>query len=120
MNHRRQRGMTLLGVLSILGVLGIFVLAAVRLAPAFLEYQTVAKALDSVKSSGETQPAQISRSIEKTLDLGDVKSIEAKDVEISREDDQLIVHAVYDYKAPFLANISFLVHFDKQVEIPAQ
>jgi Domain of unknown function (DUF4845) len=120
MNHRRQRGMTLLGILIILGVLGIFVLAAVQLAPAFLEYQTVAKALDGVKSAGETQPAQITRSIEKTFDIGDVKSIEAKEVEISREDDQLIVHAVYDYKAPFIANVSFLVHFDKRVEIPAQ
>jgi Domain of unknown function (DUF4845)/Prokaryotic N-terminal methylation motif len=120
MKHQQQRGMTLLGILFVFAIFGVFALAAVRLAPAFLEYQSVAKALDGLKSAGENTPAQITRSVEKGFDIGDVKSIDAKSLEISREDDQFVVRAEYDYKAPFIANVSFLVHFDKKVEIPAQ
>lgn len=120
MKSGHQSGMTLLSIVFLVGVFGLFVVAGVKLAPAYLEYMNVAKALDGLKSAGETSPAAITRSIEKSFDINDVKSINAKGVEIERADDQLVVRAAYDYEAPFIANVSFLVHFDKKVEIPAQ
>lgn len=120
MANRRQRGMTLISILFFFGVFGIFVIAAVKLAPAYLEYMNVAKAMDALKSGGENTPTAITRSLEKSFDINDVKSIGPKDIEVERQDDQLVVHAAYNYEAPFIANVSFLVHFDKKVEIPAQ
>lgn len=117
----RQRGMTLLGILFMFAVFGVFAVAAVKLVPGYLEYMNVAKAMDSLKSGADgSNAASITRSLEKSFDISDVKSIEAKQVEVARQDDVLVVHAAYDYVTPFLGNVSFLIHFDKTIEIPAQ
>jgi len=119
--HRRQRGMTLLGILFLFAVFGVFVLAAVKLTPGYLEYLNVAKALDSLKGGADgASPTAISRSLEKAFDINDVKSIDYKQVEISRQDDVMVVRAAYDYTTPFLFNVSFQIHFDKTVEITGQ
>ena len=117
----RQRGMTLLGILFVFAVLGVFVVAGVKLLPGYLEYMNVAKAMDALKSGADgTSPAAITRSLEKQFDISDVKSIDAKSVEVSRQDGALVVHAAYDYTTPYIGNVSFLIHFDKTVEIPGQ
>ena len=45
----RQRGMTLLGIVTILLILGLAVYAGLRLVPVFLEYMEVSRALEQVK-----------------------------------------------------------------------
>jgi len=121
MMHKRQRGMTLLGILFMFAVFGVFVLAAVKLAPGYLEYLNVAKAMDSLKAeSGGNSPGAISRSLEKAFDINDVKTIDSKAVEVSKQDDVYVVHAAYDYTTPFLFNVYFTIRFDKTVEVPAQ
>ena len=34
--------------------------------------------------------------------------------------DQMVVHAAYDYVTPYIGNVSFLIHFDKTVELGGQ
>ncbi len=118
---KHQRGMTLIGILFVFAVLFMFVLAGVKLAPGYLEYLNVAKAMDSLKSGADgNSPSAISRSLEKAFDINDVKSISWKQVEVGRQDDQMVVHAAYDYVTPYIGNVSFLIHFDKTVELGGQ
>ena len=48
--RRRQRGMTLIGMLFLVSFIGLFIFAAVRLTPVYVEYMNVAKALESMKT----------------------------------------------------------------------
>ena len=89
MMHRHERGMTVIGMIFAFAGSGVFALAAVKLAPAYLEYMNVAKALNSLKSSGDLSGATaITRSLEKAFDINDVKSIGPKDVEVTKQDGQ--------------------------------
>lgn len=113
--HHPQRGMTFLGFIILVAFLLVFVFAGIRLVPVFVEYMNVAKAIDSLKGpdAGSLSSNAIRVAIEKRFNVDDVHSIEAKDLEIKRDGEGWLVRAAYDAEAPFIANVSFLVHFDK-------
>jgi hypothetical protein len=119
MNLDRQRGITLLGMLILVSFIGVFIYAAVRLTPVYMEYMNIAKGLENLKTeagSGATA-ASIQRTLDKHFDIDDVHSITAKDVEVTRDGNDLTVHVAYDAYAPFIANVGFIVRFDKTVTV---
>ncbi len=50
----------------------------------------------------------------------DVKSLDYKDITVKRDGDVWDVQAAYSAVTPFIGNISFLVDFDKTVQVPAK
>lgn len=118
----RQRGITFLGLLILVSFLGIFVYAFIRLAPAYMEYMTVSKAMAGLKADSvrELSAKGIRAALGKRLDVDDVKSITEGDFEVSREGHAWVVHGKYDNDVPFVGNLSFVVHFDKTVSIDDQ
>lgn len=113
---RRQRGMTALGLTILLAFMGIFAFGAIRLTPVYLNYMKVIGVVDGVVAEFEGQNANaaaVRRSISRRFDVESVSEIRAKDVKVSAVDGGLQVSAVYDHAAPFINNVSFLVHFDK-------
>jgi len=117
--RQRQRGITFIGMMFLVSFLGIFVFAAVRLTPVYLEYMNVVKALQSLKAdaAGGGAVAVFQRALERQFDIDDVHSITPKDVEFTRDGGVLTVHAMYDAYTPFIANVGFVVHFDKTVTL---
>jgi hypothetical protein len=114
---RRQRGMTFLGLLILVAFVGMFVFAGIKLAPAYLEYMEVNKALESLKTDGGGTPQSFRLALEKRFDIEDIKSLDWRDVEITRDGQDWVVHAAYQYTTEFVGNVGFVVNFDKTVVI---
>jgi Tfp pilus assembly major pilin PilA len=117
---RRQQGMTLIGMVFVAIIAGIFVLAAIRLTPIYLEYMKVDAALDAMKNDldgSNAGPGQIRTSLERRFDIDDVKSIRSRDVVIERSANGHTVKADYEGRTPFLANVYLVVDFKKSVEV---
>jgi hypothetical protein len=117
---RRQQGMTLIGMVIVALIAGIFVLAAIRLIPIYLEYMKIDAALDAMKvdlDGSNAGPGQIRTSLERRFDIDDVKSIRSRDVVVERTANGYMVRADYEGRAPFIANVYFVVEFDKAVEV---
>jgi len=117
---QRQRGMTFLGLVTILAILGAGLYAAIRLVPVYLEYTKVARALEQVRdehSAIESNPQLIRRSLERRWDVEDIASIGWKEVEIKKSNDGYDVRAAYEVEQPFVANVYLLAKFDKSVLI---
>jgi hypothetical protein len=117
---QRQRGMTFLGLVTILAILGAGLYAAIRLVPVYLEYTKVARALEQVRdehSAIESNPQLIRRSLERRWDVEDIASIGWKEVEIKKSNDGYDVRAAYVVERPFVANVYLLAKFDKSVVI---
>jgi len=118
-----QRGMTLIGWLLTLVLIGYFVLLVLRLAPGYLEYLNVAKTLESLHSEStlaEMAPAEIRKIIGKRFDVNDVHSITPKDVKINKERGRMIIGVDYEVRAPMLGNVSLVTHFKKEIEAEAR
>jgi len=117
---QRQRGMTFLGLVTILAILGAGLYAAIRLVPVYLEYTKVARALEQVRdehSAIESNPQLIRRSLERRWDVEDIASIGWQEVEIKKSNEGYDVRAAYEVEQPFVANVYLLAKFDKSVVI---
>ncbi|WP_109125801.1 DUF4845 domain-containing protein [Dyella sp. C11] len=114
----RQTGVTLIGFLIMLLVLGFFAFMVMKLFPAYTEYMGVTKAMNQLTSeSGSKSPQEIRNDLMKKFDFQYVSddTITPQDINISRSGNATLVNVSYDKRIPFLYNIDFLVHFEKSV-----
>jgi hypothetical protein len=117
----RQRGMTFLGLIAILLVLGVGLYGGIRLFPVYAEYLEVSRALEQVRdehSAIDTNVQMIRNSLERRWDVEDIKGIGWKEVEIAKTSDGYEVTANYEVESPFIGNVSLLTKFNKSVVIP--
>ena len=117
---RQQAGMTTLGLVIFCSFVGLFAFAGIRLVPVYLNYMKIAGAVSSVQTELEGTNATrgaIRDSLSRRFDVEMVGEITAKDIKISKVDGGHEVAAQYSHKSPFIANISFVVDFDKRVVV---
>jgi hypothetical protein len=117
---KRQAGITTLGLVILASFAGLFAFAGIRLAPVYLNYMKVVGVVDGVRNEFDgtgASRAQIRSSISRRFDIESVSIITAKDVKVVKVDGGHEVAAMYSHKAPFIANVSFVVDFDKRVLI---
>jgi hypothetical protein len=119
-NKRQQAGMTTLGLVILVMFVGLFAFAGIRLTPVYLNYMKVVGVVDGVgkefDGKGATRGA-IRTSISRRIDIESVSVITAKDIKVTAVDGGFEVAATYPHKSPFIANISFVVDFDKRTLI---
>ena len=118
--RRQQAGMTTLGLVILVTFVGLFAFAGIRLTPVYLNYMKVAGVVEGVgqefDNTGASRSA-IRSSVSRRFDIESVGVIVAKDVKVTAVDGGFVVAAVYSLKATFIANVSFVVDFDKRTLI---
>ncbi len=122
-NTDKQRGMTTIGWLIVLFLVGFFALVLVRLAPAYLEYFSVASTLESLKEEpfiAGMSAFEIRKKISRRFDVNDIDAIKHTDVRIERRGGRLLITAEYEVRSPLVANVHIVTSFLKQVEISAR
>ena len=119
-SQSRQAGITAVGMILLALFIGLFAFATIRLTPVYLNYMKVAGVLDGVfkefDSQGPSRSA-IVKSVRRRFDVESVSVITARDIKIINQGGGFKVEAVYDHTTPFIANVSFTVHFDKRVTV---
>jgi hypothetical protein len=119
--RQRQRGMTFLGLLCILLLVGIIGYAGLRLVPLYLNYMKVARAMDATATEVKADTPNagaVTVGLERHWEIDDITGVDYKDVEIKKDDDgSLVMHVAYDDSAPYIGNVSLAVHFDKTVKV---
>lgn len=118
MRHR-QRGITFIGLLFIIAIVGLPVFAIIKLVPVYLNYMAISRNLESLRTEfkGAPDPGGIRRSLDRHWNIDYVTTLDTKDIEITKDGGVVVVHAAYDDKVSYLGNISLLVSFDKTVRI---
>jgi hypothetical protein len=115
---RREAGMTTVGMLILVAFVGIFAFAGLRLTPVYLNYMKVVGVINGVHEEFDGANASrsaIRSSITRRFDVESVGQITAREVTVTSVDGGFEVRAQYNHLAPFIANVSFSVEFDKVV-----
>ncbi len=116
----RQRGMTAIGWLMVLGLIAFFSLIGLRLVPVYLEYFSVVTALESLKKNSDISsdsPRQVVDALMRRLDISDVKSVKPANVKVLNEGGALKVAVNYEVRVPLMGNLDALATFNKSVEL---
>jgi Domain of unknown function (DUF4845) len=119
-DRRRQGGMTFIGAMFVLGMVGLIGYAGLRLVPLYLNYMKVSRSLEAAAGefkSDSVDLGAIRRSLEKHWQIEDISGVDSKEVEILKDDGVVSLHVVYDDTAPFIAPVSLTMHFDKSVKV---
>lgn len=118
----KQSGITLIGFLIIIVVVGFFAYMAMKLFPSYSEYMGVTKAMNQIATEGTNGKSldEIRRNLMFKLGfqyVGD-STIKPADITIKRDAGGTSVLTVaYDKQIPFMYNIDFLLHFNKSVPL---
>ncbi len=117
---RRQRGATFLGMVIIVAILGFALYAGIRLVPLYFEYMAVVRAMDQTakeNANDPTSPQELRNALNRRWTIEDIKSVDPKEIEIKRGGSGFTMRAYYRAEAPFIANVSLVVDFDKTVDV---
>jgi hypothetical protein len=118
--RQHQRGATFLGMVVIIAILGLGLYAGIRLTPVYFEYMAVVRALEQTAKDhqdGATSPNELRTALDRRWTIEDIRSIQPKDIEIKKSGQGYSMRAWYRAEAPFVANVSLVVDFDKTVDV---
>lgn len=119
--RNKQSGITLIGWILLLLPVAIVLYAGIRLAPVYLNYMKVARALEQVaeeyQGDESVTAAAVRNSLEKRFDIDSVSFPDVKTLGVFRDGQTWIVQAKYEDEVPYFSQVSLLVKFDKRVEL---
>jgi type II secretory pathway pseudopilin PulG len=106
-----QRGVSLVGTIFVLVILGMMAMVALRVVPTVTEYMTIKKAIVVAKAAGSTIP-EIRASFDKQADTGYVDSISGKDLDIVKTSDGFDISFAYEKKIPLAGPVSLAIDYE--------
>jgi hypothetical protein len=111
----------MLGILVLVVVVGAWVYAGIRMAPKYLEFMRVASTLEQVRDEYDSNPGttefMLRKAVERRFDIEMVEVITSNDIEIKKDGAMFTMRAAYEDTVPLAGNVSFLLEFDKSVEV---
>jgi len=118
----KQSGVTLIGFLFIIVIVGFFAFMAMKLFPSYSEAMGVSKAMNQIATAGTNGKSldDIRRDLmfKMNFQYVDDATIKPADITIKRDaGGASTLNVDYDKKIPFMYNIDFLLHFDKSVAL---
>jgi Domain of unknown function (DUF4845) len=111
----RQTGITLLGLIMGSFVLVLVALLAMRLAPSYIEYFAIKKAVVGIgkESAGrDTSANDIRRSFDNRSAIDDFQSVKGTDLDITKQGNGYLITAQYRREVPLFANIGVYIDFN--------
>jgi len=119
----KQRGMTLIGWVIVLGVIAFFATVVMRILPMYQEYYSVVQIMEGMEKELEDNKLtkqQVWVLFAKRFNTGYIKSVKKENVEILRgKNSPHITKVVIDYEVrePFIAQIDLIGHFHREIDV---
>ncbi|GGX19976.1 DUF4845 domain-containing protein [Undibacterium macrobrachii] len=107
----KSRGMSLVGLIFVLGILAVLVVLASKIAPTVIEYMSIKKAITSVKLLNSNSASEIQSAFNKQADVGYITSITGRDLIIEKSETGLEIGFFYTKKIPLVGPASLLLEY---------
>lgn len=117
-----QQGITMIGFVMLVCVLGFFAYAAMKLLPVYTEYFGVVKSMKIVQSEPNIETKSIDEirqilNVQFDLQYVNEKDVPPKAIQLVTANGGRSLRIAYDIEVPFLYNVNLLVKFDKTVDL---
>ncbi len=109
---RSQRGLTLFGLMFWAILIGFVGYLAVRILPTMNEFFTIQRAVDKVASASPATVTEARISFDKQKDIEySIESITGKDLEITKENDRVVIRFAYNKEVPIYGPVFVLIKY---------
>lgn len=109
---RRQRGITLLGLLMWAIIIGMFALVALRVLPTVNEYLTIQRAVNRVADEGLTTVPEIRAAFERQKEIEyAISAIGGQDLKITKENDKVVIRFAYEKEIELASPVYLLIKY---------
>jgi hypothetical protein len=120
--RKRSSGITLIGFLFLLVIVGFFAYMGMRLVPMYVEYMGVVKSMEQLRAepgSGNLSPEEIRRNLGFKFNAQYVEdsSVPPQAIQVIRQGNSTVLRIRYERRVPFIHNIELLATFDKSVSL---
>jgi hypothetical protein len=110
---RRQRGVTLFGLLFWAILIGMIALVVMRVLPTMNEYFTIKRAVEKVAREGGTTVPEIRAAFDRQKDIEySITSITSKDLLITKENEKVVVSFAYNKEIELAAPVYLLIKYE--------
>ena len=110
---RRERGLTIVGFVFVAVVVVTVALIGFRVMPAYVEYYSVQKALQTALEESPTgNIAEIRRAFDRKISAGYVESVRPTDIQVSRQGNVITASIAWQRVLHMIGNASILLEFD--------
>jgi len=107
-----QRGISLLGLLFWAVLIGFFALVGMNTFPSVNEYFTIQRAVSQIAKSSAASVPEIRTAFEKQKEIEySIQSISGKDLEVTKENDKVVISFKYDKEVELYGPVSLLIHY---------
>lgn len=116
----KQQGMTGLGWLFVLFLIGFFTLLTFKLAPVYLEHYTVNSVLHSLEEEPfiTTKSAhEVQRLIMTRLLTNGVRELKQESVKVEKSSGRMKISIAYTVQKNMIGNVDVLIIFDDKLEL---
>jgi Tfp pilus assembly protein PilE len=108
----RQRGITLLGLLFWAVIIATLALVVMKVLPSVNEYYTIQKAVNKIAREGGSTVQDVRNAFEKQKEIEySIQSIAGKDLNVSKENDKLVVSFAYDKEILLMEPVYLLIKY---------
>jgi len=119
--NKLQQGMTAIGWLMVLILLGLFLIIGIKLVPVYISGYSLYSSLESMEKNPKLRgmrARQLRKKVMAIVDINYVRDVKRENVTITRKGKGYEVNVYYTVYRPILGNLSLFVEWDKTVVIP--
>jgi hypothetical protein len=112
---KKQRGVTLSGLIIVCFIIIFVALLGFKLFTPYMQYFTVVKTFKQIANDPEMKGASahdIKMAYSKHAMIDNIDNVGPDDIDIEKDGDTLILSATYSVKVPLVQNISLLIDFN--------
>tara|TARA_R110000772_G_scaffold140286_6_gene249477 strand:+ start:3306 stop:3701 length:396 start_codon:yes stop_codon:yes gene_type:complete len=116
---KRQKGASFLTIIVMLILVGLFLLTALKIAPAYLDNNVIVNAMEGIASNNDLATmsiAEVRESLQKTLITNSIRDFSMASVVLTREGNRNYIDINYESRVPLLYNIEIVVVFENRFD----
>ena len=110
--RRAQRGVTMIGLIFWAMAVGFIAYVAIRTLPTVNEYMTIQSAVDKIAAAAPSTVAEIRTAFDRQREIEySIQSITGKDLEITKENDKVVIAFSYEKEVPIGGPVYILLKY---------
>lgn len=124
LNHAKQRGITVWGLMFLAAVFAFFLLLFFKLLPSYIDHGKVKTALENISRQPDTggwERNEIKAALQRRFDIDDVHTVDLnKHLFVEKKPGVTIIRVTYEVRVPLAYNVTALVDFNDSIQVKAR